>query len=801
MLAARPGFTAIAIITLALGIGANTTIFSFVDTLFYRPLPVSDPYQLVNVYSNEKGVGYGNFSYPEYVYLRDHNKSFQALAAHYSYAPLQMVADGSSKEEQGAVVSSNYFSVLGVTPLRGRFFLPDEDAVPDRNPVAVISFSLWQRRFNGEPGILGKVVRINGTDFQVIGIAREDFTGVRVGVPNDVWIPSMMLKVGYRWCDGFKIDCATLGIIGRLAPGHKLADARGEMGALAGQLELAYPENNKDHGTTLVSAVGIDPRQRNDFVDQMRLLMTVASLLLVIGCINVAGLLLARGTARRKEIAMRLSLGASRSRVIRQLLTESLLLAVLGGGVGFLMSIWAKNLLFSNFYSIDTEGYRGFYDLSIDWRVPLYSLGLSSLTGVLFGVMPAIKATRYDLASILKESGGSQSPRSRLRSALVAAQIALSLALVMSAGLLVRSSATVRRGANFDAYHVALMRLRPRMIQYSPEKAQGFTREVVRRLQLLPGVQSVSLAKGIGLAWMGNIQIPVRRPDQTSNRAEDNFQVFYHEIAPRFFETLKIPLITGRDFNDSDRPGSPPVTIVNETLARQMWPEGSALGRTLIVADRPFQVVGLFKDARLHAENEAAMPFLYVPYWQNQFDPQIDSRLVIRVAGDPSAMIPQLRREVMAVDPDVPIAEDMPMTEQVNGAYRPVLMASSVLVCSGIIALFLTAIGLYGVLAFMVSQRTREIGIRMALGAQTTDVLRLVVKQGMTLVVIGIAAGLVAAFVFAHLISNILYGVSSTDPMTAVIAIALIVFVAFAACFIPARWAGKVDPMVALRYE
>jgi len=768
--------------------------------MFYRPLPVRDPYQLISVYSNANERGYGNFSYPEYAYLRDHTKAFESLAAHYSYAPLNVVTDGTSKEEQGSVVSANYFPMLGVQPLIGRLFLPEEDAVPDRNPVAVISYEMWKRRFDGDPAVLNKQIRINGTDFQIVGVLPDNFHGVRVGVPNHIWIPSMMLKVGYRWCDAFEVDCSPLNIIGRLAPGHKLEDAKAEMATIAAQLASLYPENNKDRGITLTKAIGVRPQDRDEMANQMRLLMSVAGLLLLIGCINIAGLLLARGTARRKEIAVRLSLGASRGRIARQLLTESLMLALLGGLTGFTLSLWAKATMFTRFYSIDAEGYRQFYDLSIDWRVMLFSFVISALTGLMFGLIPAIQGTKHDIANVLKGDAASLTPHDgNLRSALVIAQVALSLAMLVSAGLLLRSSAHIQKGFNFDPEHVALMRLRPRLMRYDPPKAQAYTREVVRRLKAMPGVQSVSLAKGVGLAWAGGGQVRVRRPVQTSNRSEDDLQVDYQEIAPRFLETLKIPLVQGREFNDSDRPDSPKVTIINETLAKKMWPDGSRIGSTLVIDDKPYQVVGVFKDARLHNALESPTPFLYVPYWQNK--QQVDSRMVVRVNGDPQAMLPLLRQEIMKVDPDLPITEDMPMTVQVDGVYRPVLMASTVLSCSSVIALFMSAIGLYGVLAFNISQRIKEIGIRMALGAGAVDVVRLVAKQAMTVVLIGIAVGLSCALILARLLSNVLYGVSSIDLSSMLVAMALLVLVGLLACYIPARRATKVDPMTALRYE
>jgi len=791
----KPGFTLIAVITLALGIGANLTIFSFVDTMFFRPLPVREPYRLVMGEATRNGR---DFAYPAYAYFRDHSKSFEALAAHYSTASLDVIADGDSRMANGAVVSANYFSMLGINPLLGRFFLPEEDAVPDRNPVVVISHGMWQGRYGGDPSVLGKEIRINGNTFTIIGVTPKDFPGVLAGYPNEMWIPTMMLRVGYRGCDALAdFGCTPLTLLGRLAPDGALANAQAELTTLASQLAVASPKN-RDRGLLLSPALGVGGVRAEVFRYQMRLLMAVTGLLLLVACANVASLLLTAGAARRKEIAVRLCIGAGRARLIRQFLTESLLLSLVGGSLGLLISLWAKELLLV-FYTTGYNSQQLDYDLSLNPRVLACSLALTIFTGFLFGLAPAIQATRHDLIRALKDEGASRSPRhTGGRSALVVGQVALSLALLVAAGLLVRSAAHVRQGANFDPQHVVALRLRPLLLHYSPEKAQAFTREVVRRLEATPGVQLVSLAKD---GWFGSRRVRARLPEQAPNRPEDQLQVDYHEIAPRFFETLKIPLIQGRDFNDGDRPGAPRVAIVNETLARRMWPDGSTLERVLVVNDQPYQVVGVFKDALLRNALESPLPFLYVPYWQNNFRPQIDSRLLVRVAGDPQAMLPLLRREITGLDPNVPISEDVPLTQQVNARYMPVLLTSSVLTCSGVIALFLSMIGLYGALAFAVSQRTREIGIRMALGAQTADLLTMVVGQGLRLAFAGVVTGLLAAFAATRLMKSLLYGVSATDPLTFIVIALLLIFVALLACWIPARRATKVDPMVALRCE
>ena len=797
MLLKRPGFSLVAVVTLALGIGANLTIFSFVDTMFLRPLPVREPYQLVNA-----GFGRdGGFPYPAYAHFRDHNKSFEGLAAHYSTAPLDLATpDGDSQTLNGAVVSANYFSILGLTPSLGRFFSTDEDMVPDRDRVAVISHGMWQGRFAGDPSVIGKQIRLNGSQFTIVGVTPNEFQGVSPGYPNDVWIPAMMVRLGYRWCDALKdLKCGPLESIGRLNRNQSLTNAQAEMSTLSSQWAAANP-GTKDNGVRLYPALGVRAMDRDSLKYQLRLMMTMTGLLLLIACANVSGLLLNAGASRRKEISVRLCIGAGRFRLIRQFLTESLLLTLTGSGLGLLISLWAKNLLLV-YYAGANSNYRVYYDLSLNWRTLLFALLLTIGAGILFAVVPALQSSRQNLVGALKDESGAQSRRhSWARSTLVVTQVALSLGLLICAGLLVRSVAHIRQGENFEPQQVVVFRLRPRLRNYAPEKAQAFTKEVLRRLETVPGVQSVSLSKTT-LVWPGSSDARVRRPEQTFAKPEDQLQVHLHEVGPRIFGTLKLPLIQGREFIDEDRPGTPRVVIVNETLARQMWPDGQPVERPLVINDQSYRVVGVVKDAQFRNVAEPPQPFLYLPYWQNNFSPQIDATIVARVTGDAEALLPRLRREIAAVDGNVPISESATMRQQVNATFKHVMLSTSVLISSSAIALFLSMIGLYGALTFAVSQRTREIGIRMALGAQTADVLKLVVGQGLRLVLAGVALGLFTAVAATRLMKSLLYGVSATDPITFVLIAAGLLCVGVLACWIPARRATRVDPLVALRYE
>jgi predicted permease len=580
-----------------------------------------------------------------------------------------------------------------------------------------------------------------------------------------------------------------------------LAEAEAELNLLAGQLVANTPAE-QGRVISLRPALGVRMNEREEFAYQMQLLMTVTGLLVVIACANVAGLLLVRAAARRKEIAIRLSIGAGRWRMIRQFLTESLLLALAGGALGLLISRWTKELL-AVFYTTTYSNLQLYYDLSLSPRALVYALALTLFTGLLFGLLPAFRATRHSLALTLKDEGGAQSPRHhRLRSALVVGQVALSLALLVAAGLLIRSESHVRRGANFDPQHVAALRLRPGLLNYRTEQAQSFTRHVVRRLEATPGVQSATLGSGnSGLIWHDGGEGRVRLPEQSFQRAEDQLRVEYQEVAPRFCETLKIPLLEGREFNDGDRPGAPRVAIVNETLARRLWPRDTPLERTLIFNDQSYRVVGVGKDAQFRSTLDAPLPFIYLSYWQDNFRPQVDSRLLVRVAGDPQTMLPLLRRAVAAVDPNVPISEDVPLTQQVNAVYKSVLLTSAVLTWAGALALFLSLLGLYGVLAFAVGERRREIGNSKALGAERRDVIRRNKAQGQRLALVGVGIGLLAAYAATRLVKSLLYGVNPTDAPTFIAIALLLMIVALLACWIPARRATKVDPLLALRCD
>lgn len=797
----NPGFSAVAIVTLALGITANVTVFSFVEALFLRNVPAKDPTGLVRILATGRGDD-GRFNYPEYIYLRDHAKSLGPLAAHYSSAPLYINANGESGEVQGAVVSSNYFPMLGLSPHLGRFFSREEDSVPGRDAVVVIGYGLWERFFGADPAFAGKTLLINGTSFTIVGVAPKDFAGVNMGgSPNEIWIPSTMIRVGYRWCDGFKPDCSTLELMGRLAPGRSTEQAQAELGILVRQLQTIGKGFDERFEVSVTPAIGVFEGDHRYWLLLTRLLMTIAGILLLVVCANVGGLLVARGTARSAEIAMRRALGASSLRISTLLLVENLLLACFGGAFAVIFSLWSSKWLVG-FYSLDPEGYAHLFDVRLDARVLVYSVIVTLLSGLLFALLPIWQANRIDLIEALKNGGNLRvSGRTRARTILVAFQVALSLGLVVGAGLLARSTMNLLTGRNIDLHHVLGFRLRPRLVGYSPEKSQAFLHQVVERLQTIADIQSVSLMNTSGLVWGNGGGIKWALPGKISTKRKDQRETPDHEIAPEYFATLRIPFVAGRDFSPFDVPGSPRVAIVNETLATKISPTTLPLQQYVILDDRPYQIVGIVKDSQIRNTLEPPVPMAYLPFWQNDTEPQTDARFCVRTTGDPLAALPTIRQAISALDPNMPMTETMPLLAQVRVAHPDARMAGAVLAYAAVLTLVLCAIGLFGVIAYEVGQRRREIGIRLALGATSRQVIALFLKKGLVVIIAGCSAGLVLSFATSRLLSTWLFNVRPSDPTVFCTAALLLALVALLASYLPSRRATQVDPVQALRYE
>ncbi len=802
-----PGFSAFAVVTLALGIGATTTVFSLLYALFLRPLPVEDAQQVFHIshklsWRGEPGASGGfAMSFPDYLYFRKHNTVFSQLAAHYSSAPLSLEADAEVQAVTGAVVTANYFTVLRLKPELGRFFSAEEDAVAERGPVTVLSHSLWRNRFGGDAQAVGKSIRVNGEKFTIVGVAPRGFSGFHGGAELALWIPSSMFRVGYRYCNIADRDCRPILATGRLKPDQTVDAALAEMSLLASQLESQYPETNKGRGIFIASASGWGSRERAQGEIAVKVLGVATGLVLLIASANLAGLLLARGIQRRKEMAVRLALGAGRARLARQLLTESMLLALLGGSAGLVVAVWANEIV-AGFFGVTYSGFRMNLTLDLHPLILAGTVGVSVLTAAGFGLIPSLQGSRPDLTAGLKGEGPGAGRRSPLRDGLVVVQVALAVLLLTGAGLVVRSLQNVYRGSGFDPSQVVLLRIRPTLLAYEAPKAFAELREIHRRLAATPGVLAVSPAEYLPVGFSGNtagVWLPGREPA----RREDAEQASVNAVGPGFFKTLQMELLEGRDFTEQDRHGAPLVAVVNDLLARRYWPGQSAVGQTLVADGEPYTIIGVVRDAQYYSGTEPSRPFFYPNYWQRDPNDRLewDSRTHVRVAGDPAAMLPALLREVAAVDAALPISEAYPMTERLRFHFAPVRMATTALGFFGGVALLLSALGLYGVLAFTVNQRTREIGIRMALGAQPGDVLRLVLRQGAALALAGLGVGLVAALASARMLAGMLYGVPSRDLATFVAAPAVLLVVALAASWAPARRAARVDPMVALRYE
>ena len=789
-----PAFTIAAVITLGLGAAAVSTVFTLANTLFLRELPVDKPAGLVSVQPTRRhGRIRGWASYPDYVHFRDATQTLAGLAAHYSTAPLFAAANGHVQQVNGAVVSANFFPLLGVQPALGRFFRPDEDRVPDRDRVAVLGYDLWRNWFGASTDALGMRLKINGTFFRIIGVAPKSFRGVTVQ-PDEIYIPTMMAGAGYRWCkDALASDCTVFDMLGRLRDGVTVEQARAEMTTLMPFAWANAPEG-ENSGITVLPARGVEhpdlvPRSELRFIE---LLAAVAGVLLLVCCVNLAGLLIARNSARVREFAIRSSLGAGSMRLMRQLITEALVLAASGGALGMLLSLALTSRLNSMFYSVDVEGDPLYYDFNPEWRVILAVAAVAILAGLLVGIVPAMAAVRGNAGERIKQRSAAASlPLGRW---VAGAQAGIAVALAVVAGLLVTSAQSMIAGKNYDASRVALMRLRPRLIDYPPAKAQRFIRTAIERLEMIPGVESASMV-GNGAVLLGQ-SARVSLPGWAAAHA---LECGYIEIGPRYFETLRTPVLRGREFDLHDTVGSRPVAIVSDALARRLWPSGDVAGATVMVYGQPHQVVGVAGDALLQPRGMPQAPYLYVPFWQNPTE--IDARVCVRVKGDPDAALPVLTRAVNRVDPDVPIAETMTLPLQMAGRIQPERTTATFASYAAVLAVLLSAVGLYGALAFSVARRKREIGIRMAIGARPAEVLLMVMREGMTVISVGVTAGVGLAIAATRVIRHLLYGSGAADAWTYAAAVLVMIAAGLLACWIPARRAASIEPLAALRED
>jgi macrolide transport system ATP-binding/permease protein len=798
MVRKNPGFTSIAVLTLALGIGANTAIFSLINTVLLRPLPVSEPERLVEIAAQNNGAIFG-LSYPYYRDFRDQNDVMEGLIA-FRFAPMSLSQNGNNLRLWGYLVSGNYFEVLGVRAIRGRMFTQREDLVPDAHPVAVISYQCWQSRFGGDPNLVGKTITINNHSFTVVGVAPSEFSGTALIFTPEIYVPIMMAKQiqpGSNWLE--RRNNNVLFVQGRLKPNVAVAQAKAQFDALAVQFGREHPGYEKT--SFILSPPGlILPALRDGALSFAGVLLAIVGLVLLIACTNLANLLLARAGRRRKEIAVRLALGASRWRLIRQLLTESLMLALAGGVAGMLLAWWLVGLTKAFKPPMD---FALTIDLRIDWRVLLFSFCVSLLTGLLFGLLPAWQSTKPDLTSALKdESGSGGSSRAPLRNGLVIAQVAMSLVLLAGAGLIVRSLQQVQMvGPGFEVEHLMTASVDLNLQGYN-DRARGlrFYKQLLARVETLPGVQSVSLTGILPLNLDNNSSL-IYAEGQPFTRHADLTEIQQTAVWTRYFETAGIPLLEGRDFTPQDENEGTRVIIINESLARRFWPGQSAIGKRLSQGgpDRPFfEIVGVVKDSKYWSISEDPRPFIYFPMMRN-YDG--DSWLLVRSTGAPESLIAAIRHEVQQLDPNLPLFDTKTMQQHMRLALLPLRAGAWVAGSFALLALGLTGLGIYGVMSYAVSQRTRELGIRVALGAKTRDVLWLVIKQGLVLVSVGLGVGLAGALALTRLMASVLVGVSTTDAATFVSVTLLLTLIVSLACYLPARRATRVNPLIALRYE
>jgi len=802
-----PVFALVALLSLALGIGANTAIFSLVNALLLRPLPIDNPARVASVYTaTASGMAFGSTSFPDYLDYRNQSGVFSGLAA--SKFTLASVSSGAENEVVPAMIASgNYFSVLGVTPRMGRGFTPEEDQKPGGGPVMVISHSYWERRFASDPNVVNKTLHLNGHPFTIIGVAPKDFTGTFTGINPDLWVPVTMqpqvmpirgnpLQDRHdRWLD----------LMGRLNPGISVEQAQAALNTTAAQLDKAFPDTNegRTRRIAVAQAGGVHPGFRGPALAFTGVLMVIVGIGLLIACANVANLLLARATARRKEISIRLALGAGRRRLIRQMLTESMLLSLLGGVVGLLFAMWTDRLiaLFKPPTPIPIS-----INLSLDVPVLVFTLVVSILTGIIFGLAPAIYSSRTDLVGYLKGEAlalGGGRRKLALSNLLVVAQITLSLVLLIAASFFIRSLQSLKGvELGFRTNDIAMVWLDLNLRNYTPQKGRDFYRQLVERVRSLPGVKNVSLTSNVPLGISfgeSSINIEGRQPLPEGTYIQVGAQI----VDANYFQTLGIPLLRGREFTESDD-RSKRIVIINETMARRFWPGEDPIGKRLQLTPRPspesdyYEIVGVAKDSKYVSFGEDPRPVLYRAFAQIY---NAEMNLLAQTSSGPARLLPVLRQEALALDPYAPILAIKTMEENMGTSLLPWKLAASLAGAAGSIVLVLAAIGIYGVVSYSVGQRLKEIGIRQALGAQRRDILKMIIAQGCRYAAIGVLIGVAISLLLARLLSGVLFGVRAVDPVTFITIPALLTFVVLLASYAPARRATKVDPIVVLRNE
>ncbi|MDT7688148.1 MAG: hypothetical protein QOE46_907 [Acidobacteriota bacterium] len=803
------GFTAVAVLTLGLGIGVNTAIFSGVSAFVLRPLPgTGDPDRLMTLFEAEANgsSGYNDFSYPDLLDYRAQTDVFDGVLA---YSMTQAALSGDREQTDvawGQSVTGNFFDVLKVKMQLGRGFLPEEDATPGTHPVVVLSNDLWRTRFGADPAIVGRSVQLNGHPFTVVGVAPAEFTGSKWALGMKFWVPLMMKQQVLGGTNDWTTQRGNhwLEAMARLKPGVTKEQAAAALTAVATRLEQEYPEARNKNVRVLV--VTEQEGRWNDLAGVVRLSGGLARVLvgivLLVACANVANMMLARAVVRRREIGIRLALGASRWRVVRQLLTESVLLALAGGALGLVLSFWLTDAM-TTFFPVII--YQITLDVAPDSHALLFTLAISLATGLIFGLAPAFQATKPDLVPVLKGESqrAGRARRLSLRNALVVAQVALSLVVLVSAALFVQSFHNAKSiDPGFVMRDAFVVSLNPGLFGYEKEQGRDFYRRLVERVRATPGVEAAGLVDWMPLGDSSSSWGPVYPAEKPAPPPGEGWGAFAETVSPGYFKTMRIPLLEGRDFDERDREGvKPEAVVINETLAHRLWPGESPVGKRMALgrdASEALEVVGVARDQKVRTLGEPPHNVLYVSVDQTY---RGGMSLVVRTPGEAPGVVAGIRQAVKEIDPRMPLYNVRTIEQHLTWAFWAQNMGASLATAFGLLALLLAAVGLYGVVAYTVARRTHEIGIRVALGAQARDILRIVLGQGMALTLVGLGLGLAGALALARVLASLLYGVNPGDLATYILVALLLACVALVACLIPARRATKVDPMVALRYE
>lgn len=802
-----PGFTLVAVIALGLGVGANTAIFSVFNGMLWRPLPVKDPQQLVSVVTNSPGMAFPRpLSYPDFLDYRQLKTVFADLAI-FAATPVNFGADGRPERAWAELVSGNYFSTLGLEAARGRTFAADEGWVAGKDPLIVLSYKYWQKRFGGDPAVVGKAVQVNQHAFTIIGVTPERYHGAYYFIDPDFYIPVTTLPLldataGNDLTDRSAIQFRALG---RLQPGATAAGAMAAAGPIDQRLAKDYPDFHKDVSLLVIPELNARPEPGlGGFMSSaVAVFMLLVGLVLLIACANVANLILARANGRRKEIATRTAMGASRWRMARQLLTESVLLALCGGIAGLLFARWAAMGLMS--IHIPSDIPLRLFDLRMDWRIFGFCFVITVLTGIAAGLVPALQTSGGNLADILKaggRSGGSSTGHHRLRDALVVAQVAVSLLLLACAGFFIRSfwnSASMDMGFRVD--HTLMMNVDLGLQGYKEERGQQFYKQLTEHLKALPGVRDATITAHIPMGY-DNSAVNIFPEGQAIDDKSKTEMAFDDKVQPNYFRTAGVAVTQGREFTEADTATSPKVAIVNEAFAKKIWPGQDAIGKTFRTekSGPPIQVVGLTRTGKYLFLYESPQLFLYFPLAQHYVSA---ATVMVYSQNDPGELVAAVREQIRQLDSQLPVFDVTTMDAHVRYGkpLLPARLGAMLVGAFGLLGLALASVGVYGVISYSVSQRTQELGIRAALGAQPFNVISMVVRQGMSLACIGLSIGLVLAFLLLRGLHAVLYGVGSTDFPTFGAVSALLLGVAFVATYIPALRATRVDPVIALRHE